>query len=96
MIHLRIMTRKLPNPITNFEFMAIELRQLRRERKLSQQMLAEYAGVSRRTITNAEGGQNIGLNELCRIANALGHDVTLRPKNSVVFEELPLFFREDE
>jgi transcriptional regulator with XRE-family HTH domain len=90
------MTRRTPHPITNFESMASELRQLRRERHLSQQVLAERAGVSRRTITNAEGGQNIGLNELCRIASALGHDVTLRPKNSVVFEDLPLFFREDE
>jgi transcriptional regulator with XRE-family HTH domain len=90
------MTRKSASPITNCEHLASELRLLRRERRVSQQVLAERAGVARRTITNAEGAQNVGIRELCRIANALGYDLTLRPKDAVVFEELPLFFREDE
>ncbi|MEA3123136.1 MAG: hypothetical protein QOD67_155, partial [Caballeronia sp.] len=72
------MTRKYTDSISNFERVAAELRSLRRERRMSQQMLADRAGVSRRTITNAEGGQNVGLHELCRIANALGNDLTLR------------------
>ena len=90
------MTRNHTDLISNSERLAAELRSLRRERRMSQQTLADRAGVSRRTITNAEGGQNVGLHELCRIANALGYDLTLRPKDTVVFEDLSFFFREDE
>jgi transcriptional regulator with XRE-family HTH domain len=90
------MTRKHSDPISNFERVAAELRVLRRERRMSQQALADRAGVSRRTITNAEGAQNVGLHEFCRIANALGHDLTLRPKDTVVYEDLDFFFREEE
>jgi transcriptional regulator with XRE-family HTH domain len=90
------MTRKNTDPISNFERAAAELRVLRRERRMSQQVLADRAGVSRRTITNAEGAQNVGLHEFCRIANALGYDLTLRPKDTVVYEDLDFFFREEE
>jgi hypothetical protein len=38
----------------------------------------------------------VGLHEFCRIANALGYDLTLRPKDTVVYEDLDFFFREDE
>ncbi|WP_060856256.1 helix-turn-helix transcriptional regulator [Caballeronia sordidicola] len=90
------MTRKNPNPIGNGERVAGELRTLRREHRMSQQTLAERAGVSRRTITNAETAQNVGLHEFCRMANALGYDLTLRPKDTVVYEDLDFFFREEE
>lgn len=92
-----IMTRKnsIAQPITNLERLAVELRKSRRARNMSQQSLAEYANVARRTITNAEAGKNIGLKELCQIANALGYELTLRPKDTVVFEELSTIFKED-
>ena len=81
------MTRKYTDPISNFERLAAELRSLRRERRMSQQTLADRAGVSRRTITNAEGGQNVGLHELCRIANALGGRVPPCEMSFSVFAE---------
>lgn len=92
------MTRKhsIIQPITNLERLAVELRKSRRERNMSQQSLSELANVARRTITNAEAGKNIGLKELCQIANVLGYELTLRPKDTVVFEELSTVFKDDD
>ncbi|WP_213778349.1 helix-turn-helix transcriptional regulator [Caballeronia sp. dw_276] len=90
------MTRKKPDLISNTERVAAELRALRRELRMNQQALADRAGVSRRTITNAETAQNVGLHEFCRMANALGYNLTLRPKDTVVYEDLDFFFREEE
>jgi len=84
------------HPITNVERLATELRKLRRERKFTQQALSNYAKVARRTITNAEGGENVGIKELCRIANSLGYELVFRPKDTVVFEELSAIFKDDE
>lgn len=91
------MTRKnsIAQPITNLERLAVELRKSRRARNMSQQNLAECANVARRTITNAEAGKNIGLKELCQIANTLGYELTLRPKDTVVFEELATRFKDE-
>jgi transcriptional regulator with XRE-family HTH domain len=90
--------RKPPHhdPITNIERLAKTLRSTRRERKLSQQVLADRAGVARRTITNAEGAENVGVRELCRIVNALGYELVIRPMDTVVFEELSTVFKDEE
>jgi len=55
------------------------LRRLRQERGLSQAVLAERSGISRRTIINLEAGEaNISLSGLDRVAEALSTDfVTL-------------------
>lgn len=91
------MTRKLPinQPVTNLEWLAVQLRKSRCARLISQQSLSEMAHVARRTITNAEAGNNIGLKELCQIANALGYVLALRPKDTVVFEELSTVFKDE-
>src|SRR5260363_270126 len=81
---------------TNVERVAVELRTLRRARNITQQTLADRAQVARRTLTHAESAQNVGIQEWCRIANALGYELTLRPQNTVVFEELPDVFKEEE
>lgn len=83
-------------PITNIEQLALSLKTIRRDLKLSQQMLAERTLLSRRTITNAETAHNVGLVEFCRMANALGYELVLRPKQTVVFEDLADVFAEDE
>jgi transcriptional regulator with XRE-family HTH domain len=95
---MRTMMRKSPSSelVSNVERLATSLRSTRRERKLTQQTLAEHAGVARRTITNAEHAENIGVRELCRLANALGYEVVLRPMDTVVFEDLKDIFRDDE
>ena len=95
---MRMKPRKqaMGNPITNVERLAAELRKIRRGRKVSQQELSDRAKVARRTITNAEGAENVGVKEFCRIANGLGYELVLRPKDAVVFEELSTTFKDDE
>ncbi|MDX8385028.1 MAG: helix-turn-helix transcriptional regulator [Gallionella sp.] len=92
------MTRKLTNirPINNVERLAAELRKIRRARMISQQELSDRAKVARRTITNAEGAKNVCIKELSRIANSLGYELVLRPKDSVLYEELSTLFKDDE
>src|SRR5260364_431299 len=87
---MRMIMRKplIDDPITNVERVAVELRTLRRARNITQQTLADRAQVARRTLTHAESAQNVGIQEWCHIANALGYELTLRPQNTVVFEEL--------
>jgi transcriptional regulator with XRE-family HTH domain len=94
---MRIMTliNVSMHPITNVERLATELRKQRRVRKISQQALSEQAKVARRTITNAENAGNIGLKELCRIANALGCELALRPRDAVAYEELSTIFKDE-
>jgi DNA-binding XRE family transcriptional regulator len=96
--NVRMNTRKqsINLPITNVERLATELRKLRRERKVSQQELSNRANVARRTITNAESAENVGIKEFSRIVNTLGYELVLRPQNSVVFEELSTTFKDDE
>lgn len=95
---MRIMTRNktIVQPINNVERLAAELRKLRRARMVSQQELSDRAKISRRTITNAEGAKNVGVKELSRIANSLGYELVLRPKDSVLYEELSATFKDDE
>ncbi len=95
---MRMIMRKssLRSPITNVERVAAELRALRRARNIRQQTLADRAEVARRTLTHAEGAKNVGIQAWCRIVNALGYELTLRPKNAVMFEELSAVFKEEE
>ena len=95
---MRMKARKqtMGHPIDNLERLAAELRKIRRGRKVSQQELSDRAMVARRTITNAEGAENVGVKELCRIANGLGYELVLRPKDTVVFEELSTTFKDEE
>lgn len=95
---MRIMMRKknIASPITSVERLAAALRATRRERKLTQQALAERAGVARRTITNAESAENVGIREWCRLASALGYELVLRPRDTVVLEELDTVFKDDD
>src|SRR5260364_102325 len=95
---MRMIMRKplIDDPITNVERVAVELRTLRRARNITQQTLADRAQVARRTLTHADSAQNVGIQEWCRIANALGYELTLKPQNTVVFEELPDVLKEEE
>jgi DNA-binding XRE family transcriptional regulator len=98
MYHLRMKMRStmLNHPITNSERLAADLKSLRCSRKVSQALLASRAAVSRRTITNAEAAENIGVKELCKLVNSLGYELVLRPKDTVVFEELATIFKDEE
>lgn len=88
--------KTLIDPVNNLEKLALQLKGLRKQKKLTQTELAERSLLSRRTITNAESAHNVGLEEFIRMANALGYELALRPRQAVVFEELADVFPEDE
>jgi len=56
--------------------LAAQLRALRRRRKLTQEALAERAGIHRSYLSGIERGRhNVPLDTICRLAWALGMDV---------------------
>ena len=56
--------------------LAQQLRSLRRRRKLTQESLAERAGMDRSYVSGIERGKhNVPLDTICRLAWALGLDV---------------------
>jgi len=88
-----IMRKNVPNESnTDAERLGSSLRDARRQRKLTQQTLADHARVARRTITNAECSGSVGVKEFCRMANALGYELVLRPVGSAALEDLPDVF----
>lgn len=74
----------------------VRLRATRRERKLTQLALAECAGVARLTITHAESAENVGIRKWCRLVSALGYELVLRPRDTVVLDELDTIFKDDD
>lgn len=75
-------------PVTNLGELAGDLRKLRKEKNLSTAEVEKAAEVSRRTIVNAEAGKNVGIREFSRMLDAMGYELVIRPKKTVVFEEL--------
>ena len=55
---------------------------MRREKKLSQEDLADVAGVHRNTIYRMETGSGVSLSIFERVVDALGYEVELMPKES--------------
>lgn len=73
--HIFFATYFMTQPSTVLQHVGTNIRSLRDERDLSQQDLADQAGVSRRTIAALETGQvNISLAKLDAIAVVLGVD----------------------
>ena len=58
------------------------IRDMRREKKLSQEDLADVAGVHRNTIYRMETGSGVSLSIFERVVDALGYEVELMPKES--------------
>lgn len=61
-----------------------EIKALRKEKRLTQEQLADIAGISRVTLGKLERGQlgAIGLKTLDIILDALGYEISFKPKNS--------------
>jgi len=59
------------------------VRRLRKERRLSQQMLAEQAGISRATLSKLENGRiaHISVVTLNDILNRLGYELDIKALN---------------
>ncbi len=58
------------------------IRDMRREKKLSQGYLAHEAGVHINTISRMEAGKDVMLSVFERVADALGYEVELLPKET--------------
>lgn len=68
-----------------------EVRRLRREAGLTQQQLADFAGISRVTLSGLEAGRasDIGVRKVIKLLDLLGYDLRLREKSRFpTFEEL--------
>lgn len=63
------------NYIFLYEKLAKRIEQLRRERKLTQEELAEKAGLHRSYFWDIENGRNISIKTAYKIAHALGTDL---------------------
>lgn len=58
-----------------------ELMEVRRAWRLTQAEVAERSGVSHRTVSETElGNSSPHFDNLCLMADALGYEITLRPK----------------
>jgi DNA-binding Xre family transcriptional regulator len=58
------------------------IRDMRREKKLSQEHLAHEAGVHVNTVSRMEAGKDVKLSVFERVADALGCEVELLPKET--------------
>ncbi len=64
---------------------------LRRQQKISQQVLADQVGISRATLNALEGGRatDVGLRKVIKVLNYLGFELAIREKSAFpTFEEL--------
>jgi len=77
--------------IMNFQELAIELANVRKNKNISQRIMAEALHLSRATISNFENGSgnDIGLKKVIQIADYLGLELHLKEKSPFpVFEDI--------
>jgi|LauGreDrversion4_2_1035121.scaffolds.fasta_scaffold427937_2 transcriptional regulator with XRE-family HTH domain len=56
------------------------LREVRRAQEVTQEELADYSGLSRVSVIKIEGGGDLRLSNLLRLAGLLGLEVVVRPR----------------
>ena len=74
-----------------FQELGVLVAKLRKEKKVSQQRLADDLHLSRATISSFESGKSvdIGIKKVLQIIDYLGYELDLREKSAFpVFEEL--------
>ncbi len=69
--------------IMEFDELGLEIAKRRREKKISQQQLANDLGISRATISSFENGRgvDIGLKKVLAIVDYIGLELTIRDKS---------------
>jgi len=75
----------------DYKTLGSEVKRLRNERGVSQQIMAEHLLISRATINGLETGRSgdIGIRKVMKILDYLGVELSLREKSSFpTFEEL--------
>ncbi len=68
-----------------------EISFLRRQKKISQQKVANHIGISRSTLNALEKGRagDVGLHKVIKILNYLGYEISLKEKSALpTLEEL--------
>lgn len=69
--------------ITNPTRLGRAVRQVRKECGMTQQQVAEAAGVSRLCVRDLETGKrSVGSANVIRILRSLGHEMVIRPRNT--------------
>jgi transcriptional regulator with XRE-family HTH domain len=75
----------------DFQALGQEIRQRRRQRRVSQTLMAEHLTISRATLNALETGRagDIGIKKVIKILDYLGMELSLREKSPFpTFEEL--------
>jgi transcriptional regulator with XRE-family HTH domain len=68
-----------------------QISQLRRQKKISQQILADHIGISRATLNGLEAGRggDVGLRKVIKVLNYLGFELAIKQQSAFpTFEEL--------
>ena len=60
-----------------------QIKKLRQEKKWSQDILEQYSGITKRTISKIENGfiDEVGIKKVVIILDLLGQELSLRPKD---------------
>ena len=63
-----------------------KIKLLRKEKNLTQQELANKAGISRQTLSHLENGKigTVSIRVLIVILNELGYELDIKPKNQIL------------
>lgn len=72
------------------------LRDKRRDRRLTQEAAAKAAGLTRTKVLRIEKGENVGIDDVHRLALALGFTLTLTESVRPTWENAREFFFPDE
>lgn len=75
----------------DFKIFGKKIAILRKEQKISQELLANNIGISRATLSSFENGRgvDIGFRKILQIVDYLGYDIELKEKSKFpTFEEL--------
>jgi len=67
----------------NLEQLSLEIRNLRKEKKYSQDDMENFSGITKRTISKIENGfiDEVGIKKVETILDLLGYEFSIRPKN---------------
>ncbi|WP_428739881.1 helix-turn-helix domain-containing protein [Sulfurimonas sp.] len=71
--------------------LGLEIKQLRKEKKYSQDDMEQFSGITKRTISKIENGfiDEVGIKKVALLLDLLGMEFCLRPKgHPKTFEEL--------
>ena len=72
------------------------LRKMRQDRSLTQQQAGELARLNRKMVMRIEQGENVGIEEVHKLAFALGFTLSLEEKIRPTWENARQYFLDDD